>query len=352
MQKNMEKIVVYDTGIPDSTCSNSVFDPNFAIKISHTLLPICFAARTAAASNINFITPEFYIKNENQFTDKTVFLISHLTSNFTFDLINRGVRPLLLTCQESPFIATRFYLNLKSISSYFKYTMVFSGMKKRVSKKTKFMRMHFPQENASGDRTGLDFKQKKGIVYIGSNKSSKNIIKLLLIKLMYGFSIKMIYPFRIKIIDFLSRRGDFELYGFGWQDEKSESVRSVYKGSLPMEINKKVEVISKYKFALCLENTVFPGYITEKIFDCFFAKSIPVYIGAQDIKEFIPGDTFIDINDFKSLLDLEKYIDSIDEEKYTKYMNNIEKFLISDSFKIYTQEKFADVVINLVNDQK
>ena len=36
------------------------------------------------------------------------------------------------------------------------------------------------------------------------------------------------------------------------------------------------------------------GYITEKLFDCLYAGTIPLYLGAPDILEYVPEDIFVD----------------------------------------------------------
>ena len=41
------------------------------------------------------------------------------------------------------------------------------------------------------------------------------------------------------------------------------------------EVSKK-EIYNQYKFSLCFENSISRSYITEKIFDCFFEKIIPI----------------------------------------------------------------------------
>ena len=71
---------------------------------------------------------------------------------------------------------------------------------------------------------------------------------------------------------------------------------SIYKGSC----QSKYEVLSKYEFALCFENSVMKGYITEKIFDCLYAGTIPLYWGAKDIADFIPEGIYIDCRQFSS----------------------------------------------------
>ena len=39
-------------------------------------------------------------------------------------------------------------------------------------------------------------------------------------------------------------------------------------------------------------------YITEKIFDCLYVGTIPLYLGAKDIADLIPEDTYIDCRRF------------------------------------------------------
>ena len=71
---------------------------------------------------------------------------------------------------------------------------------------------------------------------------------------------------------------------------------SIYKGACAS----KYEVLSQYEFALCFENMAMKGYITEKIFDCLYAGTIPLYLGAKDITDLIPENAYIDCRKFAS----------------------------------------------------
>ena len=42
------------------------------------------------------------------------------------------------------------------------------------------------------------------------------------------------------------------------------------------------------------------GYITEKIFDCLYAGTIPLYLGAKDIESLIPAEAYVDCRQFGS----------------------------------------------------
>lgn len=343
----MEKVIIFDSGMPNVS-KNNLFDRSFAYPISHTLLPICYLYEEAKQAGITCITPDVFLDNPENYSNKNVFLISHLVYPTTKRLIDAGAKPLLLTCQESPFIATRFYAGLRKYSGMFEHSMLFSGMKRQTSASTHFIPMFFPQFFEYKQQEPIPFRERKFITYIASNKEMRSLSKTLLMKLLYGFSVQLIYPFRRKIITFLSKRQDFDLYGKGWGNDPSPTIQKVYKGM----VDNKEEVLRNYKFVLCLENAIFPGYITEKLFDCFFARSVPVYIGATDIDSYIPSDTFINIQDYKNLEDLESFLDSIDEETYNGYLQAIERYLQSESFTKWTHVAFAKKVLDLVSSAK
>jgi len=71
----------------------------------------------------------------------------------------------------------------------------------------------------------------------------------------------------------------------------------------------KLEVIADYKFTIAFENSIDKDYVTEKLFDSFWAGSVPVYLGAPNVDEFLPGDhCLINVNDFSSAKDLADYL--------------------------------------------
>ena len=57
-----------------------------------------------------------------------------------------------------------------------------------------------------------------------------------------------------------------------------------------------LNTFNKYKFVFVSENSLSSGYITEKIFNCLFARCIPIYYGCNDIENFIDKDCFINMN--------------------------------------------------------
>ena len=93
----------------------------------------------------------------------------------------------------------------------------------------------------------------------------------------------------------------------------------------------KAETFSRYRYALCLENTYHllwsKGYITEKLLDCMYALTVPVYYGASNIEEIVPASCFIDYRKFTTLDTLNRYLEDLTDEEYLNYARNIRTFL-------------------------
>ncbi len=131
-----------------------------------------------------------------------------------------------------------------------------------------------------------------------------------------------LYSERIRAIQWFEANQPemFDLYGIGWDAASFPS----YRG----RVDKTLDILQRYKFALCYENTNhFSGYITEKIFDCFKARCLPIYLGAPNIDEYIPPTCFIDRRKFESYEELYAFIAGMSETEYKIHLGDIERFL-------------------------
>ena len=116
----------------------------------------------------------------------------------------------------------------------------------------------------------------------------------------------------------------------------------------PKQCKDKLLTVSKYKFVLCFENVSWPGYVTEKIIDCLVAGTIPIYLGANDIDQFVPRGVFIDQREFSSNEQLYKYIESMSEADAMKIINAGTEFLRSAEGLEFSYEWFAEKIAELV----
>jgi len=116
------------------------------------------------------------------------------------------------------------------------------------------------------------------------------------------------YSARIEAIGRLHPLGAIDLYGRGWDRwwtrqaatpaywRHLHTIRTNYRGT----VASKMDTLSQYRFSLCFENMPMLGYVTEKIFDCLYAGTVPIYLGAPDIADLIPPEAYIDMRDFGS----------------------------------------------------
>lgn len=72
-------------------------------------------------------------------------------------------------------------------------------------------------------------------------------------------------------------------------------IDTLYSGD-KWEIKK--QFLSPYKFTIALENDIFPGYQTEKLYDAMMADSIPIYCGDPFIGDIFNTKSFINVPEY------------------------------------------------------
>lgn len=88
-----------------------------------------------------------------------------------------------------------------------------------------------------------------------------------------------------------------------------------------------LSLYNNYKFIITFENSNSDGYITEKIFNAFLAKSIPIYDGDPNIGEFININSFIKFDENV----LKKVMTFLNNEKLYNHIINYDK--INEKYK-------------------
>lgn len=172
----------------------------------------------------------------------------------------------------------------------------------------------------------VPFEQRKLCTLIAGNKTSSHPDEL--------------YSERRNTIEYFdtNHTEDFDLYGRWWPAYKT------YRGG----IWKKIDVLKNYKFCICYENIKnIPGYITEKIFDCFRCGCIPVYWGADNITDYIPSNCFIDRNQFANHDELYEYLKNMNQTTFEQYICNIQQYLHSHAAQLYSIDNFAQIILDL-----
>jgi hypothetical protein len=115
-----------------------------------------------------------------------------------------------------------------------------------------------------------------------------------------------------------------------------------------------LNVLNRYKFVFVSENSYNDGYITEKIFNCFFARTIPVYHGSPKINYYFNNNTFINVNDLsdEKLEVIKQQIIKIkdNENEYNNIINinKINSGYDDENYKIQFK-KFVNKLLNKNN---
>lgn len=158
-----------------------------------------------------------------------------------------------------------------------------------------------------------------------------------------------LYSYRREVVRYFEGRGDnlLDLYGSGWNDESSPNpfITSLHKGWF----DDKRQCISSYWFCLCIDNSIIPGYITYDPFISMSIGTVPVYLPMPDALEYIPRDTFVNMNDFASLADLTDYLVQLKgTAAYEKLLQNGRDFLASKQYRPFTVDKFCEDIYDAV----
>jgi len=192
----------------------------------------------------------------------------------------------------------------------------------------KFFKFFFPVPPRNKIYKKINFTNKKFITTIISKKKSKRLNQL--------------YSERELAINYFQKKyEDFLFFGFGWD----KALHKSYGG----KVSTKLEKLRTYKYTICYENEKrINGLISEKIFDCFYSNSIPIFLGAENISDQIPENLFIDKRNFKTYEELDSYLLSIGEKEYDERIDLIEKYLSSESFKKFGCDNFENTIFKLL----
>lgn len=217
----------------------------------------------------------------------------------------------------------------------------------------KYFKLNMPPRNLNVQFDKINYISKKFSTMIASNKKAIHKNEL--------------YTERLKCINFFKNNyhKDFDLYGYGWDQfvfpsnhyflsklnklSKYSKFLNLYRKSWKGTISSKKNVLPYYKFNFAYENAYnISGYILEKIFDSFIYECVPIYLGAKNISEHIPENTFIDKRNFKDYEKLYLYLKNIKENEYKEYIFNIKNFMSSDKFYPFSVENYVKTVFSFL----
>lgn len=302
---------------------------------------------------------------------QNIYVIQELNSRHGQKLLSLGAKGVILTGCESPLFSYYFYDHLKSFIQKFYLKKLFSGSYQLINQNLSATntKLFFPSYSLYEQSYNNNWERRKEIVMIAANKSGLSSMPKKL-KEAFIWSIHRLYKTfspafkyaqkselhskRLEMIYYFGPKKKLSLFGVNWEDSsrfksaKKDKMVQIIKNLQPSFVCDKILTLSKYKYAICFENIAFHGYVTEKIIHCFLAGTIPIYLGAPDINEFVPQNSFIDLRNFNSLAELDSFLESLTPQHAYEYILAGKNFLESDDGKKFSYEYYAKEMLEKV----
>lgn len=150
---------------------------------------------------------------------------------------------------------------------------------------------------------------------------------------------------------FLNKFPNSEAIGFGWnfQSRKSEIG---WRTDKMMRIEK-----SSCDFILCLENTIYPNYMSEKFWDGLFSGKAMLYLGDPTVDNYFSKSCYIDLRPYYKNGEIDLHavgdrLQSITQEEYENILYNAsierEKYIPEAPFH---RDELTKKVLNILSEQ-
>jgi|LauGreSBDMM110SN_4_FD.fasta_scaffold11826_1 hypothetical protein len=295
-------------------------DPSMALP--YTRLRDNLAARGIAVHTADYFNNGEYLSDINEY-----WSFGALNKFVTTKRDNLNVVGFFLL--EPPLIYPKIYKDIKFFQKYFSKIYLYNSDAIDGGCKFRQALIPIPYDYVLDEYWNNDVRSSKLVLVAGNHAPFLKSNEL--------------YSKRIDAIKFFSQNNLIDLYGRGWNIHANRrifwwkyftnyiAIKRSYKGP----IANKHEVISKYKFSICFENSIIPGYITEKIFDCFYSGTVPIYYGAPDVEKYIEPNAYVDFRKFKDFKELDSYLKNISNIEYEKIKNSGKEFISRGASHFY-----------------
>jgi hypothetical protein len=102
----------------------------------------------------------------------------------------------------------------------------------------------------------------------------------------------------------------------------------------------KFAILPEYKFCLCPENSIYDGYVTEKLIDAYAGLTVPIYSGTGTVDKDFNDNAFLNYQWWKDMVKFIGYIEELD--------NDFEQYKLRYEQPLLNQEPSLDGAIQFV----
>jgi hypothetical protein len=287
---------------------DKIFDvTDTVLNREDTLAPFHRLRSVLSERGLGVHTADYLLENRISGSESSYYSLG-LLSNYPQLIGKQDVHLRAFLIMEPPVVAPKLYRALPELTRHFErvyvHNTVGDGYSLKGVDQSKLHTFCWPQPYLDVlEPYWSNLDRQRRIVVINGNHIPRSLRGQL-------------YGKRIEAMASLAKLNVVDLYGRGWDKWWShrsmwppywrnyKTLMSIYHGAC----ESKYEVLSRYRFSLCFENMVMTGYVTEKIFDCFYAGTIPLYLGAKNIKSLIPPAAYVDCRQFGSWEEMSKKV--------------------------------------------
>lgn len=270
---------------------------------------------------------------------------------------------------ECPIVEPRLFSMLDEAAPSFRRLYSFApdeAMQPFLERPLSFRPYRYPYPFSNVDETTWQNRERRFLAIINANKVPRRRDQEL-------------YTERLRAIAHFGALGEVDLYGTGWdgppfrvgetrvprslrrigylaerrwdrmrprRNSLLHAARAVYRGV----VASKSETLSQYTFAICFENMVLAGWVTEKIFDCLRAGTVPVYLGAPDIDEWVWPECYVDMRRFADYDELGEFLHALSPSEIQEYRDAGREYFGSEQFRPFTKQAFVEIFEEIIRE--
>ncbi len=345
---------------------NELFNRRNPHNIDGAHTPYFYLQELFESAGIAVNTADYLIRGE-KVNKRNVYFSLGVTDHYRMLAGRSNVTLSGFFTFEAPIVVPSLYRNLPKISRYFKRIYSYTTSAALAS---------FGCENVTLSKFHIPYPFDRAIDDLWKNTDRK-FLTLVNYNRLPRMKWQELYTERLRALEYFSRYGEIDLYGMGWDKPPyrvgetwipvtltrmnrylherlpflrkhpyEKVIRKCYRGVA----ESKYVTQSQYKFTICYENMMLPGWLNENLFDCFLVGTIPVFLGPPDITDYVPANCFIDKRRFPTYAELRDYLKSLGPKEIRAYKENARDFLHSAAFKPFTKEAFATIFATAVEE--
>lgn len=344
MSLSKPKDAVFIDPSSDHFLGDRLFDTeNTFLNRDGTLLPFARMRQHLQAQGIPVHTADFLRSGQ---------VVAEVNHYWSLGIV-KGYRPFVgrnevrlrgFILFEPPLVAPGMYKALPEITRHFEaayvHNVIGDGYSLHGVDTGKLNKLYWPQpyDSEIAPYWSRDGRLNKMVVIAGNHNPK--------------FRQPELYSRRIEAVAELVDQDAIDLFGRGWERwwsrhsawlpywKNRRAILKAYKGSC----DSKLDVLSRYRFCLCLENMPMTGYLTEKLFDCLYTGTVPLYLGAPDIDQLLPPNIYVDLRKFSDFSSMFAAVSKMPEQEWQRMREAGREFLRTEG-----KSRYFDFMTNICN---